>query len=74
MWFRRAVRDKRLAQLTQRVQSTNLPRAQVITHTITCPSELTAVLRGMKVRVERVFADRKLAKNGGHIRRPLENI
>ena len=34
---------------------------------ITCPSGLTGRIRGMKVREERVLADRKLAKNGGQI-------
>ena len=34
---------------------------------ITCPSGLSGRIRGMKVREERVLADRKLAKNGGQI-------
>ena len=34
---------------------------------ITCPSGLSGRVRGMKVREERVLADRKLAKNGGQI-------
>lgn len=34
---------------------------------ITCPSGLTGRVRGMKVREERVLADRKLAKSGGQI-------
>lgn len=34
---------------------------------ITCPSGLSGRVRGMKVRGERVLADRKLAKNGGQI-------
>jgi hypothetical protein len=34
---------------------------------ITCPSGLQGRVRGMKVREERVLADRKLAKNGGQI-------
>jgi len=38
-----------------------------MTHTITCPSGLTGVLRGMKVREERVLADRRLAKSGGQL-------
>ena len=38
-----------------------------MTHTITCPSGLTGVLRGMKVREERVLTDRKLAKSGGQL-------
>ncbi|HHH28699.1 MAG TPA: hypothetical protein ENK57_10200 [Polyangiaceae bacterium] len=36
-----------------------------MSHTITCPSRLTGRIRGMKVREERVLADRKLAKSGG---------
>jgi hypothetical protein len=35
--------------------------------TITCPSGFSGRLRGMKVREERVLADRKLAKNGGQL-------
>ena len=35
--------------------------------TITCPSGLTGRIRGMKVREERVLADRKLAKQGGQM-------
>ena len=34
---------------------------------ITCPSGLQGRVRGMKVREERILADRKLAKNGGQI-------
>lgn len=34
---------------------------------ITCPSGLSGRIRGMKVREERVLADRKLAKSGGQI-------
>lgn len=34
---------------------------------ITCPSGLSGRIRGMKVREERILADRKLAKNGGQI-------
>jgi len=34
---------------------------------ITCPSGLSGRIRGMKVREERVLADRKLAKNGGQV-------
>jgi hypothetical protein len=34
---------------------------------ITCPSGLTGRVRGMKVREERVLADRKLAKSGGQV-------
>ena len=34
---------------------------------ITCPSGLTGRVRGMKVREERILADRKLAKSGGQI-------
>src|SRR4051794_35511808 len=35
--------------------------------TIKCPSGLTGRIRGMKVREERVLADRKLAKSGGQV-------
>lgn len=38
-----------------------------MSHTITCPSGLTGRIRGMKVREERVLADRKLAKSGGQV-------
>jgi hypothetical protein len=34
---------------------------------ISCPSGLTGRIRGMKVREERVLADRKLAKSGGQV-------
>lgn len=34
---------------------------------ITCPSGLSGRIRGMKVREERVLADRKLAKSGGQV-------
>ncbi|MBK7537568.1 MAG: hypothetical protein IPI49_19790 [Myxococcales bacterium] len=34
---------------------------------ITCPSGLTGRVRGMKVREERILADRKLAKEGGQL-------
>ena len=34
-------------------------------HTIRCPSGLTGTIRGLKVREERVLADRKIAKAGG---------
>ena len=34
---------------------------------ITCPSGLSGRIRGMKVREERILADRKLAKNGGQV-------
>lgn len=34
---------------------------------ITCPSGLTGRIRGMKVREERILADRKLAKHGGQM-------
>ena len=36
-------------------------------HVITCPSGLMGRIRGMKVREERVLADRKLAKSGGQV-------
>jgi hypothetical protein len=35
--------------------------------TIICPSGLTGRIRGMKVREERILADRKLAKRGGQL-------
>ncbi len=35
--------------------------------TITCPSGLTGRIRGMKVREERILADRKLARAGGQV-------
>ena len=38
-----------------------------MSHVITCPSGLTDRIRGMKVREERVLADRKLAKSGGQV-------
>ena len=38
-----------------------------MSHAITCPSGLTGHIRGMKVREERVLADRKLAKSGGQV-------
>jgi len=38
-----------------------------MSHTITCPSGLTGTLRGMKVREERILADRQLAKSGGQV-------
>ncbi len=34
---------------------------------ITCPTGLTGRIRGMKVREERILADRKLAKAGGQV-------
>ncbi|WP_434345732.1 hypothetical protein ACN6A1_27775 [Myxococcus virescens] len=34
---------------------------------VSCPSGLTGRIRGMRVREERVLADRKLAKNGGQV-------
>jgi len=34
---------------------------------ITCPSGLTGKIRGMKVREERILADRQLAKGGGQV-------
>lgn len=34
---------------------------------VTCPSGLSGMVRGMKVREERVLADRKLAKHGGQL-------
>jgi hypothetical protein len=34
---------------------------------ITCPSGLSGRIRGMKVREERILADRKLANNGGQV-------
>ncbi|MEO1338046.1 MAG: hypothetical protein AAFV29_20545 [Myxococcota bacterium] len=41
--------------------------------TIVCPSGLTGQIRGMKVREERILADRKLAKSGGQIDALLES-
>lgn len=38
-----------------------------MSHVITCPSGLTDRVRGMKVREERILADRKLAKSGGQV-------
>jgi len=40
---------------------------------ITCPSGLTGRIRGMKVREERILADRKLAKHGGQMDQLLES-
>jgi len=34
---------------------------------VSCPSGLTGRIRGMKVREERVLADRKMAKSGGQV-------
>lgn len=39
--------------------------------TIVCPSGLTGTIRGMKVREERILADRKLAKTGGQVEQIL---
>ncbi len=39
--------------------------------TIVCPSGLTGCIRGMKVREERILADRKLAKTGGQVEQIL---
>ena len=38
-----------------------------MSETIICPSGLSGRIRGMKVREERILADRKLAKNGGQV-------
>ncbi len=38
-----------------------------MSHVITCSSGLTGRVRGMKVREERILADRKLAKSGGQV-------
>lgn len=38
-----------------------------MTDIITCPSGLSGRIRGMKVREERILADRKLAKYGGQV-------
>jgi hypothetical protein len=38
-----------------------------MTEVITCPSGLQGRVRGMRVREERVLADRKLAKGGGQV-------
>jgi len=40
--------------------------------TIVCPSGLTGRIRGMRVREERIFADRKLAKTGGQVEQILK--
>ena len=42
-----------------------------MSHVITCPSGLTGRIRGMKVREERILADRKLAKSGDQVDRLL---
>jgi hypothetical protein len=42
-------------------------RRYAMADVITCPSGLSGRVRGMKVREERVLADRKLAKSGGQI-------
>lgn len=39
--------------------------------TITCPSGLSGVIRGMRSREERILADRQLMKNGGQMDRLL---
>lgn len=39
---------------------------------IVCPSGLTGRIRGMKVREERILADRKLAKTGGQVEQILK--
>ncbi|MGN6108837.1 MAG: hypothetical protein ACTHU0_27270 [Kofleriaceae bacterium] len=39
--------------------------------TITCPSGLTGRVRGMKVREERILADRKLARSGAQLEQIL---
>jgi hypothetical protein len=36
-----------------------------VPHLITCPSGLAGSIRGLKVREERILADRKLQKSGG---------
>jgi hypothetical protein len=38
-----------------------------MSHVITCPSGLTGTIRGMKVREERILADRQLARSGGQV-------
>ncbi len=38
-----------------------------MTTTITCPSGLSGILRGMKVKEERILTDRNLVKNGGQL-------
>lgn len=45
-----------------------------MSHVITCPSGLTGRVRGMKVREERILADRKLAKSGGQVDELLARI
>ena len=47
-----------------------------MTHTITCPSGLTGVLRGMKVREERVLAEQretKMRDKKGSDMKPIES-
>jgi len=38
-----------------------------MSNVITCPSGLTGRIRGLKVKEERILADRKLAKSGGQL-------
>ncbi len=42
-----------------------------MTETITCPSGLTGIIRGMKVKEERILADRNLARNGRQVEQLL---
>jgi len=42
-----------------------------MSETITCPSGLTARIRGMKAREERILADRKLARSGSQLEQIL---
>jgi hypothetical protein len=42
-----------------------------MSNVIACPSGLTGRIRGMKVREERILADRKLAKSGGQLEQIL---
>ena len=51
------------AELRRSLPSLTKPMSDIIT----CPSGLTGRIRSMKVREERVLADRKLAKGGGQV-------
>ena len=43
-----------------------------MSETITCPSGLVGVIRGMRSREERILADRQLMKSGGQMDRLLD--
>ncbi len=42
-----------------------------MSHEIVCPSGLSGKIRGLKVREERILADRELARSGGQVDRLL---